>query len=215
MRLQFRKVYHAVDSEIVKAMISKESYGFNTFVANQIGEIQEKTDPSEWYWMPEKLNISDWITRGKSPQDLMQGGFWQKGPDFLQLEEHEWPLCKTSTISVFPEIKAAFAHVLIVEETLATRIDINRFSNFTRLLNVTARIMKLYTAFKKEDDTKILSIITVTDQEKAEKFWIKDAQKQLHNRITSGSLKRLCRRTQNGIIVVGGRAERWMDATWN
>ena len=75
--------------------------------------------------------------------------------------------------------------------------------------------MKLYTAFKKEDDTRSLSIITVTDQEKAEKFWIKDAQKQLHNRITSGSLKRLCPQTQNGIIVVGGRAERWMDATWN
>ena len=49
MRLQYRKVYHAFDSEIVKAMISKESYGFNTFVANRIGEIQEKTDPSEWY----------------------------------------------------------------------------------------------------------------------------------------------------------------------
>ena len=47
MRYQFNKVYHAVDSEIVKAMISKQSYGFNTFVANRIGEIQEKTDPVE------------------------------------------------------------------------------------------------------------------------------------------------------------------------
>ena len=75
--------------------------------------------------------------------------------------------------------------------------------------------MKLYTTFKKENNTRSLSIITVTDREKAEEFWIKDAQKQLHQRITSGSLKRLCLRIQNGIIVVGGRAERWMDATWN
>ena len=49
LRYQFEKVYHIVDSEIVKAMISKESYGFNTFAANRIGEIQSKTEVSEWY----------------------------------------------------------------------------------------------------------------------------------------------------------------------
>ena len=43
LRYSFEKVYHIVDSEIVTAMISKESYGFNTFSANCIGEIQQKT----------------------------------------------------------------------------------------------------------------------------------------------------------------------------
>ena len=47
LRYQFEKVYHIVDSEIVKAMISKESYGFNTFAANRIGEIQSKTEVSK------------------------------------------------------------------------------------------------------------------------------------------------------------------------
>ena len=42
LRYSFEKVYHIVDSEIVKAMISRESYGFNTFAANCIGEIQQK-----------------------------------------------------------------------------------------------------------------------------------------------------------------------------
>ena len=36
MRFEFRDVFHIVDSEIVKAMISKNSYGFNTFVATRI-----------------------------------------------------------------------------------------------------------------------------------------------------------------------------------
>ena len=49
LRYSFEKVYHIVDSEIVKAMISKESYGFNTFAANCIGEIQLKTNPSEQF----------------------------------------------------------------------------------------------------------------------------------------------------------------------
>ena len=59
LRYQFEKVYHIVDSEIVKAMISKESYGFNTFAANRISEIQSKTEVSEWYWVNGTLNIAD------------------------------------------------------------------------------------------------------------------------------------------------------------
>ena len=36
---KFSSVMHLVDSEIVKVMISRKSYGFNTFVANRVGEI--------------------------------------------------------------------------------------------------------------------------------------------------------------------------------
>lgn len=38
-RLIFSKKYFIVDSKIVRAMIQKESYGFNTFVTIYIGEI--------------------------------------------------------------------------------------------------------------------------------------------------------------------------------
>ena len=47
VRYRFKEVYHLVDNQIIKAMISKNRYGFNTFVANRIGEIQEKTEPPE------------------------------------------------------------------------------------------------------------------------------------------------------------------------
>ena len=70
MRYKFKAVYHLTDNQIVKSMISKNSYGFTTFVANRTGEIQEKTKESEWLWIPGKINISDWLTRGKKPQDL-------------------------------------------------------------------------------------------------------------------------------------------------
>ena len=36
-RLDFGKAYMIVDSEIVRAMIQKESYGFNTFAGVRIG----------------------------------------------------------------------------------------------------------------------------------------------------------------------------------
>ena len=36
-RVTFDRVIHIIDSQIVKAMINKDSYGFNTFVANRAG----------------------------------------------------------------------------------------------------------------------------------------------------------------------------------
>ena len=94
--------------EIVRAMIQKESYGFNTYAAVRVGEIQEGTSPNDWYWIEGRLNISDWITRGKSPRDLHEKSLglfakdssflcgsssrrnsrkkslWQRGPDFFR-----------------------------------------------------------------------------------------------------------------------------------
>ena len=48
-RYKIQKRYFIVDSEVVKSMIQKQSYGYNTFVTIRIGEIQEYTDPSEWF----------------------------------------------------------------------------------------------------------------------------------------------------------------------
>ena len=45
----FDFVIHIVDSAIVRAQIQKESYGFGTFVATRVAEIQSMTDPNEWW----------------------------------------------------------------------------------------------------------------------------------------------------------------------
>ena len=48
-RYGFQRIYHIVDSQIVHAMIQKHSYGFNTFAATRIEEIQEVTNQTDWY----------------------------------------------------------------------------------------------------------------------------------------------------------------------
>ena len=65
-RFTFQKEFFIVDSEIVKAEIQtypNVTYGFNSFVAIRIGEIQEKIDKAKWCWVPGKPSIADWITR--------------------------------------------------------------------------------------------------------------------------------------------------------
>ena len=76
-------------------MIQKESYGFNTFAAVRVGEIQEGTNTKDWYWTASEFNIADLLTRGSKPNDIDINSEWQKGPHFLQLHESEWPITKT------------------------------------------------------------------------------------------------------------------------
>ena len=69
-RMEFEKLFFFVDSEIIGAMIQRESYKFNTFAGVRIGKIQDSTQPDDWQWIEGKINIADWTTRGKHPSQL-------------------------------------------------------------------------------------------------------------------------------------------------
>ena len=214
--IRFEKVYHLVDSEIVKAMINRQSYGFNTFAANRIGEIHQTTDKDEWWWLSGKLNIGDIVTRGCTVEELIDNPEWFSGPKFLEHAEEEWPARQSTTVSLVPELKVTALNNLASSEeidSLANRIDINRFSNWMRLKYVTARILKLYKRYKKSE-INTESMILPEDLENAEKFWILEAQRKMeissHNQAKLNPV-----RDERGIVMVGGRTERWMQMTWN
>ena len=224
MRYRFKRVYHITDSEIVHAMIHKESYGFNTFVANRIGEIQNNTNSDEWFWTAGKLNIADKTTRGCKLDQLELNSEWQSGPEFLRKKDRkDWPVHQDVTTKELPErIKKIKSITCALTETkendsLAKRIDISRFSKLPLLLNTTARVGRIYKRFKKDNrtDLKMEEEITVTEKEEAERFWIIEAQRELHTDITNGKLKRFVPAIENGVITVGGRTSRWMQCIWN
>ena len=59
-------------------MINKDIYGFRTFAANRIGEIQDSTEKHNWYWVEGSLNIADVATRplDTTAVDLGLNGEW-------------------------------------------------------------------------------------------------------------------------------------------
>ena len=102
MRIKFARVYFLTNSEVVLAMLQKESSGFHSYAAVRIGEIQQCTQLDDWYWIESQLNIADWISRGKVPNQLNKDSPWQNGPDILKLDENDWPIkqeCKIFTDS--------------------------------------------------------------------------------------------------------------------
>ena len=216
MKTSFRKCHHFVDSNIVKGMILKGSYGHNTFDGNRIGEIHRNSKVEEWHWIEGEKNIADIITRGASPLELGENSIWQIAPEFLSLHENDWPIDLLPIEE--PVVEPPTALVAVVEDTdsIGLRIVIERFSRFMLLIHTTARVLKLYKRYSKNNnidkhDTEIIPC----DIQDAIFFWVKEAQRKIHPEIQDRKYIKLQPVISNNIIYVGGRTERWMEATWN
>ena len=140
-RIPFKKVIHLLDSQIVQCMLQKESYGFNTFVATRVGEIQESTDPKEWYWINGKDNIADITSRGMTPENLDINSEWQNGPEFLREPIDQWPISNKSAIESIPERNNVI--MTVSKQICDSVIDVDRYSKYFLLMKVTARILSL------------------------------------------------------------------------
>ncbi|XP_026082522.1 uncharacterized protein LOC113058643 [Carassius auratus] len=99
-RLDVEKWYHFIDSQTVLGAIQRESYGFQTFFANRIGEIQKAGPVTDWWWIPGKVNVADLVTRGCAPDLLGENSVWQKGPEFLSDPVEDWPIKSASEVAV-------------------------------------------------------------------------------------------------------------------
>ena len=224
--LKFKQIFHFTDSEIIRAMVNKASYGFDTFVANRLGEIQRHSNKEEWFWLPGTSNIADLISRGCAPEHLGVDSPWQKCHDVFKQPVATWTQFQAPPTpekipgmkdKVVTTVEANTLHVsgeIQVKDSLAERICINRFSSYIRLLRVTARVIATYgppPALR-----NIGQDVTASQLKQAEIFWVKEAQKEITDEDLTHRFARLSpRRQSNGIITVGHRMEKWMQMTYN
>ncbi|CAG4984588.1 unnamed protein product [Parnassius apollo] len=84
--------------------IKSEPRKFKTFVANRLAEIEEKSKPEDWRWVPTKENPADDATRG-IPIEFDHNARWFNGPSFLRPPEEEWPFHDFKPESIMPKEK--------------------------------------------------------------------------------------------------------------
>ncbi|XP_068739026.1 uncharacterized protein [Montipora capricornis] len=102
----------------------------------------------------------------------------------------------------------------VIKDNIVTRININNYSNYKRLLRLTAR--GRYHTDSKPTFFNVKREPTAEDLMKAEDLWIKEAQRNMQEELKAGKYKRLCPRLRkDGIYVVGGCATRWMEMSYN
>ena len=201
VRFDFERVLQIVDSETVLSMINKTSTRFKVYEGVRIGEIQAATngDVSCWAWMSGEHNTADWLTRGRTPEELDNDSYWWNGPPILYQPIEEWGLkfnpkkdevlpgekkvpskaTHTSTTSPVPATTATWRTAAAIPDI--PLIDYNRFSDVNKLIWVVARVFSI--AKKKSFLGGTTLSISTEQLREAENFIVKDAQKSLNKEL--------------------------------
>ena len=216
-RMQFEKVVFFSDSNIVLSWIRSQAREFKPFVSARVAEIEGNSDPSQWRHVPGELNVADDVSRGIPAQRLI--GRWKQGPEFLQLPEEEWPQ-ENSTADLNEVEKGRRKTHAILLTSSPEVIDCKKFSNWRKLVRTSAYVFRFIWNLRTRCQAKKLpetpkkqmqvshGPLAPQELEKAEKYWVKESQKTLQDRLKKGELQQLSPFTdENGIIRVGGRVD--------
>ena len=163
------------------------------YVQHQVDKIRSLTPKEAWRHCPSHLNPADLALCGLTAKVLVTCKTWWKGPQFLYLPETEWPENRTTQSKdevVLNEVvnKAqATVHSLVStsaslpERNIDQIVDINRFCNLTKLLRVTALMIKAAKSFKNQvAKVKIAEkeqlTLSAVELKEAECCWIQSVQ---------------------------------------
>ena len=213
-RMQFEKAVSFSDSNIVLSWIRSQVRKFKPFVSARVAEIQNNFDPSQWRHVPGELNVADDVSSGIPAQRL--NGRWKQGPEFLRMPEDEWP--STADLNEVEKERRKTQAILLTGSP--EFIDSKKFSNWRKLVKTSAYVFRFIWNLRTRCEAKKLpenpeeqmqgshGPLAPQELEKAEKYWVKQSQKTLQDRLKKGVLQQLSPFTdENGIIRVGGRVD--------
>ena len=181
--IQIREAFHLYCS-------ITPSRSFKPFVSSRVGEIQSNINPRQWRHIPGEVNVTDDVSRGVRVEEL--NGRWSNGPEFLQLPEGFWP---QEAMKAFSEEEMEPRQVKAICEVKKGEqaIKPEKFSSWSKLIRVTARIQRLAKKMSLRKDAREgkNGPLTPEELESAEIFWIEAAQNDLHRRKEKREFKSL------------------------
>ncbi|XP_062711976.1 uncharacterized protein LOC115267455 [Aedes albopictus] len=131
---QINRTVFWTDSRTVCSWINADQHRYKQFVAFRVGEIQELTRVADWRWIPTKLNIADVLTKWGQGPPLQSDGEWFNGPAFLYRPQDQWPTQE----AFFEETDEEARGIVLFHGA----IDVNPISRWTKLLRVTASVVR-------------------------------------------------------------------------
>lgn len=217
LNIDIKKTYYWTDSTVVLNWISSSSRKWNTFVANRVGEIHDLTLRSEWHHVGGTDNPADIISRGMGCSQLLQAPLWWQGPAWLSQDQSSWPKSKFIASEETLELKKNV--VTLVTASVDFNL-INRFSSFTRLIRVTAYILRFSHNASSKNSSKLSGYLTTSEINQATNCLIKMIQREAFKNEYHALLNKrdIPKKSQllglnpfldkDGIIRVGGRIQR-------
>ena len=206
--MEFSNTYYILDSMCTLALLNKDSLALKDFMGNRVSECHRSVDPSRWYHVKSKDNISDLATRNTAVvDDVVKGSAWQVGPEWLKSSVEEWPVTQdTSGVTIPPEETVKLNIVAAFVCTLGSVVTLERFKHrsFDFLIHTMARVLRV---IKMKSLKVVIHKNTVEDLENSERVVIKLSMSFTEADMKKGLLKSLRPRTDDdGVIVMEGRA---------
>ena len=207
------------DSVTVLHYINNDSTRFQRFVANKVAYIRTHSEPQQWRYVPSEVNIADMASRSTTVAKLLNCQQWIRGPDFLVLNQNEWPVCPESKVAAVADLEVRQSNYSSKAEHLKDPIEelFNSCSSLHKLKRRVCWFLKMKTFLRKK--SKFSLELTVQDMKDAEFAIFSFVQhKHFNNEISSleknvqipknSSLKSLNPFVHNGLLRAGGRLRR-------
>ncbi|KAI7807219.1 hypothetical protein IRJ41_024887 [Triplophysa rosa] len=211
LRIVDGKEYFWTDSKVVLGYINNDARRFHTFVANRVQKIRHCTNPQQWHYVPTDENPVDGASRGKTVNELLTSN-WFTGPMFLW--ERKIPTVNDAVPDLSigdPEVKKAQALQTKTSEIMSLADRLSKFSSWSRATRAVARLLRR----AKRVASHALS--TVSERESAERFIIRDLQRQAYEEeiklLSKGNQLQRCNKLHHldafldtdGLFKVGGQ----------
>ncbi|XP_077536014.1 uncharacterized protein LOC144148339 [Haemaphysalis longicornis] len=176
--LDIEEVTFWSDSQIALCWIRKDPSTWKTFVRNRVQEIRNLTDYTRWRFCPGRENPADLLKRGISADLLKRSHLWWHGPDWLT-DPDLWPeiIPEGGQLDAPEQVATTGAHAVNTTILVPPVIDTERFSSLSKLLRVTAWVLRYVKNLKQED--KVTGPLTTEEVQNAEHYLIR-VEQQLH-----------------------------------
>ena len=176
--LSLKDVFAWTDSTVVLNWLVGSPRRFKTYVGNRVSSIMELISPDRWNHVNGLENPADCASRGLFPSELLNFTLWWDGPKWLQLNPDKWP-----KQSILPpndpsqEGGEVCLHMTVVPCQPLMALD--HYSTFTRLLRVTAWLMRFTRncRARKKNLTRTIGLLSVQELNQAKSYWISFSQR--------------------------------------
>jgi hypothetical protein len=142
-------IYAWSDSKIALSWIYSHPSRWKTFIANRITTIHETIPSENWRHIPTNLNPADHGSRGIPPEQLNALKQWWEGPEFLKLNECEWPEKCQDINTELEEKKDIRIFAIEIKENIIYRL-IDAYNDLLKMQRATSYWLRTIYKVKKE-----------------------------------------------------------------
>ena len=155
------KLFCWSDSEISLHWVKGVNKERKQWIQNRLNKIRKFVSSDHWNFVPGYLNPADIPTRDINIQSFANNAVWWNGPNFLTMEELDWPVQHTfQDVNYFREVDLELKHKEIITNVATSKllniesdsikpridignvIDISHYSDLNKLYYVTAVVCR-------------------------------------------------------------------------